>query len=270
MKRMIVFVILGLFSGDAYGDTLLNRANAIVSGHKKCVREIGRPFPQYAEAVFSDARLSFVEAIFTKKSAKTKDELTAEYRKNVLSPESIDMGISISTGFRKHLVALQAKYGVSAYDIVAIWRAESNFSTYFGSAPVVNTLYTMCVMVPDKREFAIRELRQFLAVAQKNGWDPFSIIGSSAGAFGATQFIPTSYAAYAVDGDGDGKIDLFNILDATASTANYLARHRYASDRRASILRYNPWGTYADVVMEYADRTRMNYVKKSRGAAPLS
>lgn len=274
MKRFIVCVVLVLFSGGAQGKSLLPNGHAIAAAHKECVREVGRPFPQYAAQIFSDTRLRFVGEILEQARTRAKEEIISAYRARVLSRDSVENGIVIGAVLQKDLVKARKKYGVVPYDILAILRAETDFGYVLGDVPVVNTLYTKCVGNPNKRKFAIRELREFLSLSRKHGWDPFEVKGSRSGAFGYTQFIPTSFGAYAVDGDGDGKIDLFSYPDAIASTANYLARHGYLAGsreaRRTAFLRYNPWGVYADTLLEYSERVQLLYVRAVPRRPPLS
>jgi len=267
MKRIAVFVVLVLFSGGAHGKNLLSNGHAIAAAHKECVREVGRPFPQYAKAIFSDHRLRFVVV--------EHDMTMAEYRQRMLSPQSIDTGASIAVSFQKHLSAARRKYGVLQEDIIAIFRGESNFGYETGRTSVVNALYSKCISNPKKRKFATRELREFLGLALKHGWDAHDIRGSRDGAFGYVQFLPTSFSAYAVDGDGDGKIDLFSYPDAIASAANYLSKHGYMhwsrENRKLAFFRYNNSTAYSNALLEYAERTiRLFYAKTSSKKRSLS
>ena len=84
--------------------------------------------------------------------------------------------------------------------------------------------------------------------------------GSWAGAFGICQFIPSSYVRFAVDGNGDGVIDLFDFRDAVASIANYLKAHGWENGRleakRQAIYAYNHCDSYVDAVLAYAKATK--------------
>lgn len=148
----------------------------------------------------------------------------------------------------------RGKRGVDRYVIASILRNETNFGNFIGVGhPVINTLYSMYVLMPDWRNFAVRELACFIKIADASGWkDIFSVPGSNRGAFGYAQFIPCSFSL-AVDGNGDGKKDLFNHDDAIFSIENYLVRYwsERPGNQRTAILRYNPDTTYLEFVISY-------------------
>ncbi len=129
---------------------------------------------------------------------------------------------------KKHQALLQkaeAKYGVKREVIAAIIGVETFYGTRQGSYRVLDSLATLAFDYP-KRPLFWKQLKAFFAMAQQENLDPTKIKGSYAGAMGYGQFIPTSFLAYAVDGDGDGKRDLWkNPADAIASVANYFKRH---------------------------------------------
>jgi membrane-bound lytic murein transglycosylase B len=98
------------------------------------------------------------------------------------------------------------------------------------------------------------EVRATFEIARREGIDPLGLRGSGAGAFGYPQFLPTSYLQYAVDGNGDGRISLYDASDAAASCANYLARNGWRpglsyQEQRAVIWRYNRSDAYIDTVL---------------------
>ena len=103
------------------------------------------------------------------------------------------------------------------------------------------------------------EVRALFTVADRMGIGVFDIRGSSAGAFGYPQFLPTSYLEDGIDADGDGRVSLYDPADAAASCARYLARHGWRSglaraERRAVIWQYNHSGAYVDAVLTLAAR----------------
>jgi peptidoglycan lytic transglycosylase B len=103
------------------------------------------------------------------------------------------------------------------------------------------------------------EVRALFAVADRLGVGPLDIYGSRAGAFGAPQFLPTSYLAYGVDADGDGRVRLDHAADAAASCAHYFAEHGWPADgsnrqRRAAVWEYNHSTAYVDTVLALAAR----------------
>ncbi|MEQ9208722.1 MAG: lytic murein transglycosylase [Pseudomonadales bacterium] len=123
---------------------------------------------------------------------------------------------------RSLLENLTEKYGVPGRYLVAFWGLETNFGGYLGNMSTLNSLATLAC---DQRrsDFFTDELIHAFHILNDNGFSPEDMHGSWAGAMGHTQFMPSSYRRYAVDGDGDGKIDLWNsIPDALTSAANFL------------------------------------------------
>jgi len=103
------------------------------------------------------------------------------------------------------------------------------------------------------------EVRALFVVADRMGVHPCSIRGSGSGAFGAPQFLPTSYLAYGVDGNGDGRVSLYDTEDAAASCASYFAGHGWhpglsTKERRAAVWQYNHSAAYVDTVLALAAR----------------
>ena len=122
------------------------------------------------------------------------------------------------------------KYGVPPHYILAFWGLETNFGTYMGN---VDTLSALATLVYDKRRrtFFTKQLITFIKIMQKNQLD--NVKGSWAGAFGHFQFMPTTFAAYAVDGDNDGRIDLVHsVPDAVESAAHYLSTIGWKNTQR--------------------------------------
>lgn len=103
------------------------------------------------------------------------------------------------------------------------------------------------------------EVRALFEIADRVGIDPLDIHGSSSGAFGEPQFLPTSYLAYGTDGNGDGRVSLYDTADAAASCARYFAAHGWRpglslARRRAVIWHYNRSTSYVDTVLALARR----------------
>lgn len=125
----------------------------------------------------------------------------------------------------EHAVALgriQAKTGVPAEVIVALWGIESNFGATTGGHPVIPSLVTLAWASP-RGEFFGKEALAALRIAEREKMHPRSLTGSWAGAMGGPQFMPSTYLNHALDGDGDGKIDIWtDDDDVLASAGNYL------------------------------------------------
>jgi len=121
---------------------------------------------------------------------------------------------------------IEAELGVEREIVVAIWGIESRYGLHKGAFSMFQTINTMFDAYPRRREFYRKQLIDYLVLCKKNGVDPLAVTGSYGGAFGQTQFIPSSFREYAVDFDKDGKRDVWNsVPDILASIANYL--HRY-------------------------------------------
>lgn len=118
---------------------------------------------------------------------------------------------------------IEEKFGVEREIIVAIWAIESRYGANMGAFRVLRTLNTLFYAYPRRAKFFRTQLIHFLLLCRENGIDPHTVMGSFAGAFGQTQFIPSSFNAYAVSFDGDDKRDVWNsVPDVLASIANYL------------------------------------------------
>ena len=100
-----------------------------------------------------------------------------------------------------------------------------------------------------------------MILSKERGFDPLAIKGSWAGAFGLCQFVPSAYLNYAVDGNGDERVDLFNVVDALASVANYLQCNGWENGslekKRKAIYAYNHCDNYVRAVLAYAKATRI-------------
>jgi lytic murein transglycosylase len=122
------------------------------------------------------------------------------------------------------LVRAERQYGVSRYVIAAVWGVESNFGDAMGKRPLVQSLSTLACF-GERAGYFRAELMATLKIIDRGDIAPDKLNGSWAGAFGQTQFMPSTYLRLAVDFDGDGKRDIVDsAADALGSTANFLAR----------------------------------------------
>lgn len=149
-----------------------------------------------------------------------------DYLDRAVSPARVARG-----GERLPLAdAAAARFGVPAAVLVAIWGIESDYGQFSGDIPVVSALATLGV--DGRREaWARSELLAALRIVRAGDVVPERLLGSWAGAIGQNQLLPSNFLAYAVDGDGDGRRDLWtDIADVTASTAHLLARAGWRAD----------------------------------------
>ena len=171
------------------------------------------------------------------KLAQTQPEFTSTtsaYLDKAVTPIRIDTGKQMQNKEATLLSAIEKKYGVDRHILLGIWGMESNFGKDEGSMSVMRSLATL-IYAGRKKEYAREQLIAAFKILKKGSRTPSSFKGSWAAAMGHTQFIPTSYLSYAVDWTGDGMKDIWGSKeDALASTANYLAKAGWKSDR--------PWG----------------------------
>lgn len=160
---------------------------------------------------------------------------TEDYLAIAASDERIAQGRVAMAQNAATLAAIEARFGVDAPVVAAVWGLESFYGTRRGNVPVISALATLAY---DGRRgtFFEQQLIAALKILQNGDVSPAGMTGSWAGAMGHTQFIPTSYLAYAVDFRGDGRRDIWSDdpTDALASTAAYLAKSGWQ--------RGQPWG----------------------------
>jgi membrane-bound lytic murein transglycosylase B len=141
------------------------------------------------------------------------------YLDSAVSDDRVSMGEQMLGTYPSMLSGLESRYGVSKEILVAIWGLESNYGQQMGGYNMFEALATLAYDGP-RQEFARKELLAALKMEQEEGLSPSQMTSSWAGAFGHTQFEPSSFASHAVDGDGDGKRDLWHSpADALASAA---------------------------------------------------
>lgn len=148
-----------------------------------------------------------------------------EYRRIFLTEKRIKQGREFLKEHAQLLGEAERHYGVSKEIIAAIIGIETFYGRRQGNYRVLDSLATLAFDYPERPLFW-RELKAFFSLIKQEKLNPESLKGSYAGAMGYGQFIPTSFLRYAVDGDGDGKRDLWrNPADAIHSVANYFKRH---------------------------------------------
>lgn len=157
-----------------------------------------------------------------------------EYLDSAISPQRVATGQQKLAELRSEFDAASAGYGVPAAVLAAVWGIESNYGRNYGDVPVFDALATLGF--EGRREaWARAELMAALQIVQRGDIDHARMVGSWAGAMGQTQFLPSSYLAFAVDADGDGRRDIWaSMADVLSSTANFLARSGWRADE--------PWG----------------------------
>jgi membrane-bound lytic murein transglycosylase B len=158
-----------------------------------------------------------------------------DYLLSAVSDSRVENGQAALRTHGDQLARIEAAYGVDREVVAAIWGMESSYGTRKGDVPVVSALSTLAYE-GRRAQFFESQLISALRILAAGDTTPQAMKGSWAGAMGHTQFIPTSFEAYAVDFTGDGRRDIWgdDPSDALASTAAYLAGHGWR--------RGEPWG----------------------------
>jgi membrane-bound lytic murein transglycosylase B len=145
-----------------------------------------------------------------------------EYREFFINDRRIDDGARFWQEHRQTLERVSDECGVPIGIIVAILGIETHYGSRAGSYRIIDALATLAFEYPPRSAFFRSELEQFLLLSREHAIDPVEALGSYAGAMGAPQFISSSYRRYAVDGSGDGRIDLWHDWrDVIGSVAYY-------------------------------------------------
>mgnify|MGYP006156698845 FL=1 len=208
--------------------TLLNQ-NPDVSAWAQDAAQRHQLNPDWVQKTMAQAqRLSLVEKLVLPPSSPVAKDWNA-YRARFIEPVRIQAGLRFWLQHRDTLERAERDYGVPAAIIVGIIGVETLYGQNTGNFRVVDALGTLAFHFPqahpraaDRQAFFRSELEQFLKLTSRSGADPLAIRGSYAGALGLPQFMPSSWAKFAVDFDGDGRIDLFGSpADAIGSVANY-------------------------------------------------
>ena len=239
---------------------------------------------QYIQKVFAREELSLMPE--TVAFSLTIKEARLNYSR-FLKKNSVDRAVFYLNKHLKILNKIENLFGVSAPVIVAILNVETACGKYTGSINTFNILATQALSlepeiyqqirrkIPTKSRSDLssqkikqklkkksirsyRELKALIKYVQGNGIDPFSIKGSTEGAIGLSQFLPSNIKRYGFDGNGDGKIDLFHHEDAIASIASYLKAHKWNENsnfqaKKRVILKYNYSDYYARTVLKLSE-----------------
>ena len=186
---------------------------------------------QYIRAIFKDIKFmpELIDAI-SRPAEKTKT--WDEYRGIFLTPKRIAAGVLFANQHKDLINRVEKETGVPAKILLGILGVETSFGNIQGRYKVINSLYTLAVGYPPRSRFFREELINLFYLCREQDLSITEIKGSYAGAMGAPQFIASSYRAYAVDGDGDGKINLFESWeDILMSIGNYLKENGWEESK---------------------------------------
>ena len=157
-----------------------------------------------------------------------------DYLAGLVDDERVRDGRAMQARWQDALAQVARRYGVDAATVVAVWGVESNYGQSFGKKPLLQSLATLSCF-GRRQSYFRQEFFSALKIADSGDVPAEQLVGSWAGAFGHTQFMPSTFLRTAVDFDGDGRRDLVgNVPDALASTANFLHNAGWRSGL--------PWG----------------------------
>lgn len=181
-----------------------------------------------------------------------------QYMTRVVPQRRIDQGRRLRAEFQADLADVEARFGVPSEVVVALWGVETDYGRVTGTYPVIASLATLAYE-GRRAKFFRGELLHALKILDEGHISPAEMRGSWAGAMGQSQFMPSSFVSYAVDGDGDGRKDIWNTRkDVFASAANYLSRRGWNPDFG--------WGGPVELPKGF-DRSRIGLDGESRTAA---
>jgi len=159
-----------------------------------------------------------------------------KYRSLFLTESRVEGGSRFWRENAETLDRAHAAFGVPPEIVTAIIGVETSYGGNLGRHRVIDALTTLGFSYPERADFFRGELEQFLLLAREESLDPVRVSGSYAGAVGMPQFIPSSYRAYAVDFDGDGRRDLWKSgADVIGSVANYLNLHGWRAGEEVAV-----------------------------------
>ena len=183
-----------------------------------------------------------------------------DYLTMLVDDERVQDGRAAMSRHGRALATAESRYAVDRHVIAGVWGVESNFGKDLGGRPLVQSLTTLSCYAPRRREYFRDELMATLKIIQNGDIDPSRLTGSWAGAFGQTQFMPSTYQRLAVDLDGDGRRDIVDsAADALGSTANFLKKGGWVNGL--------PWGFEVRVPANVAPSGRKSKKPVSSWAA---
>jgi membrane-bound lytic murein transglycosylase B len=221
--RLLVALCATAICALAHADDKANVAKARTAFVDKMVAEHG--FDR--DALSATLRSATIEQAILDAISKPAERVVPwyEYRAIFVNEARIAAGTRFWTEHAGTIQAVSERYGVAPEMLVAIIGVETYFGQRTGKYRVLDSLATLAFAYPPRAKFFSGELEQFLLLTREEGLDPKTPMGSYAGAMGAGQFIPSSFRKFAVDGDGDGKRDIWNDwADVLASIANYFKK----------------------------------------------
>jgi membrane-bound lytic murein transglycosylase B len=200
--------------------------------------------------------VQFLPRVIELDQTQPEFKLTVEEYLNRVVPDSrVLKGREALEENRVLLTQVYRRYGVEPSILVALWGIETDFGRSVGGYPVIDAVATLAYQGRRTAYFR-QELFYALRIADRGHIPPDKMVGSWAGAMGQLQFMPSSFLSFAVDDDGDGRIDIWNSLqDVFASAANYLSQGGWVKDET--------WGWEVHLPKDFDSSSATLDVKKS-------
>jgi membrane-bound lytic murein transglycosylase B len=273
MKKQILTLTL-LFAFCGYADASSLEEN-FMKKKDSLIKTLIKAQIDNARALFSDARLALQSEILQGGTVATGWEA-------VFTEESVDRGRQCVERNYGILSRVESQFGINKEILVSLFRVETNLGKNMGSYVVFNSLLTWCVSGYRRASWAEKELIAYLTLCREQEFDPFEIRGSTHGAFGLVQFVPSSFQKFAIDGNGDGRKDLFDFEDAMASSANYLKKNGWSNQEKQmkrALYAYNRDRSYVNAIIKYSKlikprgskgRSGRSFLENSRAASRLT
>lgn len=187
---------------------------------------------QTLELAFAEVEAPIERVVELDRSQPEFVQTFSAYMRNRMSDARIARGQRMLQEHAQLFDRIYREYGVQPHYLVSFWALESNFGDFTGGFSVINALATLAYD-PRRAEMFRRELLTALQIIEDGHIEASRMTGSWAGAMGQCQFMPSTFMAYAKDGDGDGKIDIWgSVADVMTSAANFLSRSGWKGDER--------------------------------------
>lgn len=256
IKKAVLFILVFLLSNFLFAKEIDYWRQPGYAEVIECLEEEGFS-EREIDSLFSDERIQFYPNLTRILETATVPRLTSP-DSPFLRPESVNKGRKFLKENREFLEKIELEYGVDKEVVVAILRVETNFGGYLGEYKAFSVFNTLMRIGPENSRYnwAKKELIALIRFSQREKIDCLEIPSSIAGAIGIAQFLPSNCLYLAVDGNQDGKVDLFENEDAIASVANYLARAGWQDNPQQAIYAYNPSRMYVENVLAYAQKLK--------------
>lgn len=197
----------------------------------------------FLEQTFAGVRRD--QEALNKVSSPAEGKAWGAYRAIFMTEERVNGGVDFWNRYEGVLQSVSRQYGVAPEYLVAIIGVETQYGKNTGKHNVLGALTTLAFDYPRRSDFYRKELEQYLLLVREEKLHPAALNGSYAGAMGLGQFISSSYRSYVVDGNRDGKRDMWNPQDAIPSVANYLVRNGWQRGGGIAVpaaVNGNAWG----------------------------